>query len=382
MSNIAVVSASFSAPDDTDWADRCSYWLDQTPTELTKRATRKRWVRKPLVLTGHGVRLRVEKGSLLISDGFTHYPQKRRELRLFPGDWRLPSRIVILDSKGSISFDALAWMSEQNIPLAQINWKGEVVNVAGGGGYAADIQLVENQLAIQRDGRWVEIVRQIISEKIANSIETLTTALPTSPATELAIKKLQKDAVVMEENPPSTPDGFRGVEGRVGFAYFSAWRSFPLRWKGIKRNPIPEDWKRIGQRQSYRSGSNQRAIHPVNAMLNYSYGVLESQVRMEIVAAGLDPTIGYLHSCQPGRPALVFDLMEPLRPVVDREILTFVRNETFEPADFTIKKNGVCRLNPQLARRVIGTIRDVGALKIDLLSLNVGGPVQDRLQTN
>ena len=359
--------------DDTDWADRCSYWLGQTPTELTKRATRKRWVRKPLILTGHGVCLRVAKGSLLAQDGFTHYPQKRRELRLFPGDWRLPSRILILDSKGSISFDALAWMSEQNIPLVQVNWKGEVINVAGGG-YAADKQLIETQRTAQQDGRWVEIVRQLVSEKITNSIETLATALPTSPATELAIKKLQKDVVLMEENPPSTPDGFRGVEGRVGFAYFSAWRSFPLRWKGIKRNPIPEDWKRIGLRQSYRTGTNRRASHPVNAMLNYAYGVLESQVRMDIVAAGLDPTVGYLHSCQPGRPSLVFDLMEPLRPVVDREILKFVQNETFTPADFTIKKNGVCRLNPQLARRVVGNIgvHQIGRLKpsIGLLDLN------------
>ena len=373
MSIAAQDSARTIERDDTDWAERSVYWLDQSPIEFTKRATRKRWIRKPLVLTGHGIRLRSENGSLVIADGLTHYPQRQQQLRLFPGDWRLPSRIVILDSKGSITFDALSWMSEQNIPLVQINWKGEVINVAGGNGYAADQQLIEVQRAAQKDGRWVEIVRQLISEKISNAIETLDTALPTSPATELAIKKLQNDAVLMEEDPPSTVDGFRGVEGRVGFAYFSAWRSFPLRWKGIKRNPIPEDWKRIGQRQSYRSGSNQRATHPVNAMLNYAYGVLESQVRMDVVAAGLDPTIGYLHSCQPGRPALVFDLMEPLRPVVDRGVLEFVQNETFSPADFTIRKNGVCRLNPQLARRVIGTIRDVGALQIDLLSLNVGG---------
>ena len=353
MSSIARISERYPEPDDTDWADRCSYWLDQTPTELTKRATRKRWVRKPLILTGHGVRLRVEKGSLLVHDGFTHYPQKRQELRLFPGDWRLPSRIVILDSKGSISFDALSWLSENDIPLVQINWKGEVVNVAGGSGYAANKQLIEAQLAAQHDGSWIEIVRQLVSEKIANSIETLATALPTSPPTELAINKLQQDAVLMKKDPPSTVDGIRGVEGRVGFAYFSAWRSFPLRWKGIKRRPIPDDWTRIGQRQSYRSGTNRRATHPVNAMLNYAYGVLENQVRMDIVAAGLDPTIGYLHSRQPGRPALVFDLMEPLRPVMDREILKFVRNETFSPGDFSIKRNGVCRLNPQLARRIV-----------------------------
>jgi CRISPR/Cas system-associated endonuclease Cas1 len=39
------------------------------------------------------------------------------------------------------------------------------------------------------------------------------------------------------------------------------------------------------------------------------------------------------------RPALVFDLMEPLRPVV--KVLEFVRSHTFHPADFTIRPDGV-----------------------------------------
>ncbi len=41
-----------------------------------------------------------------------------------------------------------------------------------------------------------------------------------------------------------------------------------------------------------------------------------SQVRIPTVAAGLDPTIGYLHACRPGRSALVYDLMEPLAPAI------------------------------------------------------------------
>jgi CRISP-associated protein Cas1 len=53
-------------------------------------------------------------------------------------------------------------------------------------------------------------------------------------------------------------------------------------------------------------------------MLNYAYAVLESQVRIATVSSeGLDATIGYLHACRPGRMALVYDLMEPLRPRVD-----------------------------------------------------------------
>jgi CRISPR-associated endonuclease Cas1 len=102
------------------------------------------------------------------------------------------------------------------------------------------------------------------------------------------------------------------------------------------------------------SGRNRHATHPVNAMLNYAYAVLESQIRIATIAQGLDPTIGYLHSCRPGRAALVYDLMEPLRPQVDHLVLSFVRSRTLSPSDFVLGTNGVCRLHPQLAREVAG----------------------------
>ena len=94
-------------------------------------------------------------------------------------------------------------------------------------------------------------------------------------------------------------------------------------------------------------------------MLNYAYAVLESQVRTATVSQGLDPSIGYLHVCRPGRPALAYDLMEPLRPRVDRSVLGFLRSQTFASSDFLLGANGVCRLHPQLAREVAGiAVRD------------------------
>ncbi len=107
---------------------------------------------------------------------------------------------------------------------------------------------------------------------------------------------------------------------------------------------------------SKQAAINRHATHPVNAMLNYAYGMLENHVRMHVVAAGLDPTIGYLHASYCDKHALVYDLMEPLRPVVDRRVPGFVQSHTFSPADFTLTRNGVCRLNPQLARNIVRAV--------------------------
>jgi hypothetical protein len=60
-------------------------------------------------------------------------------------------------------------------------------------------------------------------------------------------------------------------------------------------------------------------------------------------------------SCTPNvrvRPAFVFDLMEPERPKVDRALLAFLKSEALHPVDFTIRDDGVVRLNPELARQV------------------------------
>lgn len=81
---------------------------------------------------------------------------------------------------------------------------------------------------------------------------------------------------------------------------------------------------------------------------------MEAHVRIGIIADGYDPARGVLHSrIEANRHSFVFDMMEPLRPVVDRAILKLVRDETFSGADFILQKDGVCRLSPELARRVV-----------------------------
>ena len=110
-------------------------------------------------------------------------------------------------------------------------------------------------------------------------------------------------------------------------------------------------------------------------MLNYSYTVLESQLRIAAVSQGLDPTVGYLHACRPARVALVYDLMEPLRPRMDRSVLDFLQAYTFVPSDFVLGANGVCRLHPQLARRVAQLA--VGDVAVQELILWLIGKAKD-----
>jgi CRISPR-associated protein Cas1 len=54
---------------------------------------------------------------------------------------------------------------------------------------------------------------------------------------------------------------------------------------------------------------NRNAAHPINAILNYAYTVLESELRIKAIAEGYDPTVGIMHEGRDGSSKFVFDLM-------------------------------------------------------------------------
>jgi CRISPR-associated endonuclease Cas1 len=306
------------------------------------------------VLTGYGVTLSVDHGSLLVRHGLTHYPQKPREQRFFPRDPELPSRIILLDGSGSVSFDVLDWLSTQNVPLIRLGWRSEVLASMSGQGYSANPYRVQWQLETRADPKLrMAFCIDLISRKIEGCIRTLEKHIRRSADWEKAMERAYADLTKLECNPPRDIVSLRALEAGSAAAYFRAWRAVPLKWTGASRRPIPDGWRSIGSRTSiYRLAGNRNAAHPVNAMLNYAYTVLESEVRVRAIAEGYDPTLGIMHERREGSSAFVFDMMEPERPKVDRAVLQFLKAHTFHPADFTIRADGVCRLNPEMARRV------------------------------
>jgi CRISPR-associated protein Cas1 len=339
--------------DDSALAERCEHWLAEGQKAGRRRAVRER-AKQPLILCGHGVLLRVEGGSLAIRNGFTHYPQKQEIYRFFKGELAIPPRIIMLDGSGSISFDVLAWLSEQNVPLIRINWQGNVQSVLANSGYAANPYRVQWQRGTRSDPkRRMAFCIDLIAHKIDACIKTLEKSIPRSTAWEKVMEQAYADLTRLECNPPDNVVSLRALEASSAATYFRAWRDIPLQWIGLNQRPIPERWHRIGSRNSvFQLAGNRKAVHPVNAMLNYAYAVLESQLRIEIVAKGYDPTLGIMHEIRDGSAAFVFDVMEPERPKVDRSILEFVKSHKFHAADFVIRSDVVCRLNSEMARRV------------------------------
>jgi CRISPR-associated endonuclease Cas1 len=339
------------------WQVRNEHWMRHSANIAAGNKRKKRERNAvPLILCGHGVSLRIRHSALVIRDGFTHYPQQQKTYCFFPRDLDLPPRIILLDGSGSLSFDVLTWLSQQGVSLARVSWSGEVAAVANGNGYSGD----PDKLRWQRDTRTdqrrrFEFATNLIRSKLLASLQTLEEQVPRSSAREIAFSKAGNAIERLATRSFDDMNEVFAIEGECASAYFSAWRGVQLRWTGLSRRPVHESWHAYSGRASLANGGrkeNRNASHPVNAILNYAYAVKLSQLQMQTIADGYDPTIGIMHVSEPGKPAFLLDLIEPERPKVDAEVLRLIRQQPLASADFIIRPNGSCRLSPQFARTV------------------------------
>jgi len=150
-------------------------------------------------------------------------------------------------------------------------------------------------------------------------------------------------------------ESVRLIEAQAAKLYWQAWSDVPVRWPCKDEHRLPEHWKRFGSRISPLTHSPRLAANPPNALLNFLYGILESEARLSAVAMGLDPGIGFLHADAPNRDSLACDLMEVCRPKVDAFVLNWIQSEPLRRSDFWEDRNGNCRIVSSLAIKLCET---------------------------
>jgi group II intron reverse transcriptase/maturase/CRISPR-associated endonuclease Cas1 len=85
-------------------------------------------------------------------------------------------------------------------------------------------------------------------------------------------------------------------------------------------------WKQVRALLPHQAGFQGRtrkgARDPVNSALNYGYGILYNRILHQILAAGLNPTVSFLHKPRRDQPTLTYDLIEEYRAfIVDRTVI-------------------------------------------------------------
>ena len=118
----------------------------------------------------------------------------------------------------------------------------------------------------------------------------------------------------------------RGYEGAAAAAYFAAFTQLfapSLNFSGRHKRPPPD---------------------PVNACLSLGYTLLHYDAVRACHIVGLDSMLGFFHDVSFGRESLACDLMEPLRPLMDRWVWQLFRERTLR-AEYFSDDNGRCLMN-------------------------------------
>ena len=86
----------------------------------------------------------------------------------------------------------------------------------------------------------------------------------------------------------------------------------------------------------------------VNGMLDYGYAILRTAVLRSLAAHGFIAAIGIAHTAKAGSFALADDVMEPLRPWIDRELKVFLQGGPRPMTEWMRQAVGVLQLEVRI----------------------------------
>jgi CRISPR-associated protein Cas1 len=129
-------------------------------------------------------------------------------------------------------------------------------------------------------------------------------------------------------------------------------------WEAFQ-SVIPETF--CFQSRLIRNRRPNNASDPVNLVLNYSYGVLEGEVRRAINMVGLEPSVGWLHEFTGAqtRESCVYDLMEPFRWLGDLTTIQAFESGVLDLKDFYFTGDDYSyKIETEAKRRFLQLLKD------------------------
>ncbi|MGH7320335.1 MAG: CRISPR-associated endonuclease Cas1 [Candidatus Rokuibacteriota bacterium] len=244
---------------------------------------------------------------------------QRGTARIKPPQIELPlfriSEIIVTARGVSLSTDLIQVCCERGIRLSFLTPGGSPVAMLSSPMLTATVATRREQLAAYGDRRGLDLAKAVVRGKLGNQAallkyfgKYLKTADPGAFARlDVAVRAIAGGRREVAGVPGVTVDEARGallaIEGAAGRHY----------WSGVRAL--------LDGHVAFEAREHRGAADPVNAALNYGYGILYAQVWGALMNAGLEPFAGFLHVDRPGKSSLVLDLIEEFRqPVVDRAV--------------------------------------------------------------
>lgn len=292
-----------------------------------------------LNLSGHGINVHVDGGRLVVKDG-NHADVKPKEKR-FRRKTLDFDKLVISGSSGNISLAAIKWITKQKRDIAILDWNGRLVSAISAPLANLGMHKLAQYKVHHDEAKKTKIARWIIEQKIEGSLKVLAwikTRRPDfdyDPIIDRFASQIKKASTLKE---------IQGIESAMSSSYWRAIIStIDKRWEFISRT-FGDDGKSID------------ADDPVNALFNYGFAILESEVWKAVNTVGLEPYIGFIHKTHTNKAPLIYDLEEPFRWIIEKSVLRIVYEKQVTRSDFITTDEGNVRLKASAINKVINEI--------------------------
>ena len=253
---------------------------------------------------------------------------KEKEEIIYKISAKKVSDILIL-AKGYVTFDALTLLSQNNIPLISTNKYGQIEYIL----YSynqENILIKKKQYKLSENNQGIKIAKEIIKSKMNNQYYTIKTLNKNKKNKEVKeitakikrnLKKLETIEINEKQDSYLLKNTIMGIEGITSSQY----------WKAISLL--------LPQKTNF-SKREHKGNDIVNAMLNYSYAILASEITKIIILEKLDPYCGFLHSDLNKRTSLTYDLIEEYRQqIVDKTVFSLINRKQITSEDIDKRTN-------------------------------------------
>jgi CRISPR-associated protein Cas1 len=258
------------------------------------------------------------------SSGVLHiYHQDKLQQR---ASLKLLEKLIIY---GNPSIDCQVWraLAEHNVVTVIVSSRGKQNTAFLGEGLAMQLPIRRLQFrCAEHKETATDIARWVLVKKFL-AYELPIMLLEAQQGKNFSAFKASQKKSLEQLHQQSQIENFIGTEGNLAKSWFA-----------LLAEILPDSWKF--------SGRNRRPPQdPVNALLSLTYTMALTDIRQVLLEEGLDTSFGFLHQPEAGREALVLDVLEIFRSVLDVFVLDSL--SLFQPEHFYYRKQEGCRLGKE-----------------------------------
>lgn len=265
-------------------------------------------------------------------------------------------RIVWLFAMTRPTQQALYWIQQEKIELVIIGKQGEDLtenSIRNENDY-----LQTQQIDLNRDEQMqLEYARHIMLQKTqgqANTLRKYAHMFNNAEKNASDIEGLSRWYEQAGNRWTQTKQSQMVLEANCANIYFESWHGLQVKWVKEDEKMINPKYRAYENRADHDTLENKRAHQPVNALLNFAYHSVEKRLRRCCLKAGIKTTLSFYHAnsaqqdTNAKRESLLFDLIEPLRPMIEAAILKFLDKNALHIEWFIVDEYKVVHLNHML----------------------------------